>query len=67
MKTYRVRCKKVNLRNNKSASSNKRIVVGGEIGDKIFEDREVKRATDLLSDLRLSKSKVPKKFISFFN
>lgn len=67
MKTYRINNHKVSLKNNKSAPTNNRIVVGGEIGDKVFKDREVKRATDLLSDLRLNKPKVPKKFISFFN
>lgn len=67
MKTYSIKNNKVNMKGNKLSSNNKRLIVGGEIGDKVFKDREVKRATDLLSDLRLSRPKVPKKFISFFN
>ena len=44
---------------------NKRMITGGEIGDKVFQDNEVKRASDLLKNITISsKPKVSKKFIS---
>lgn len=54
-----------NIRRHTTNDMNKRLISGGEIGDKVFQDNEVKRASDLLKNITISsKPKVSKKFIS---
>jgi hypothetical protein len=50
--------------NNKIARHHKR-TMGSGLKPEVFEDGKVHRATDTLRNLRLSKPRVPKKYISF--
>jgi hypothetical protein len=46
-------------------SNNKRMIVDNELSDKVFEDNTLKRATDNLRSLKITKPRIPKKYISF--
>jgi len=50
--------------NNKIARHHKRSL-GEGLKDEIFEDGKVHRATDTLRNLKVSKPRIPKKYISF--
>lgn len=53
-----------NQGNNKIARHHKRSM-GAGIKEEVFEDGKVHRATDTLRNLRVSKPRIPKKYISF--
>ena len=50
--------------NNKIARHHKRSM-GSGLKEEVFEDGKVHRATDTLRNLRVSKPRIPKKYISF--
>jgi hypothetical protein len=53
-------------KNNSVKRAHRRITMGGAIvAEKVFEDNTVKRATDNLRNLKVSKPRIPKKYISF--
>ena len=65
MKIYRVYNHTTKNTNKGNVSQqNKKIKLGGQIGDKVFEDNVVRRATENLKNLRVSKPRFPKKYIS---
>lgn len=37
------------------------------VGDKVFDDGMVKKASEVLRNVKLTKSRIPKKYISFSN
>ena len=46
-------------------SNNKRIIIDNELSDKVFEDNTLKRTTDNLRNFKITKTRIPKKYISF--
>jgi hypothetical protein len=45
--------------------SNKRIMTGGSIMEKVYEENTLRKATDNLRNLKISKPRIPKKYITF--
>lgn len=64
MKIYRVHNNTTKQISNGNVKNSKKIILGGAIGDKVFEDNVVNRATENLKNLRVSKPRFPKKYIS---
>jgi hypothetical protein len=54
------------ITHNAIKNSHRRITMGGAINaDKVYEDNTLRKATDNLRNLRISKPRIAKKYISF--
>jgi hypothetical protein len=55
-----------NPTNNALKDSHRRITMGGSINaEKVFEDNTLRKATDNLRNLKISKPRIAKKYITF--
>jgi hypothetical protein len=54
------------VKHNALATSNRRITMGGSVNaEKVFEDNTLRKVTDNLRQLKISKPRIPKKYITF--
>jgi hypothetical protein len=54
------------LSHNAIKNSHRKMVMGGSANaEKVFEDNALRKATDNLRNLKISKPRIPKKYITF--